>query len=161
MTKNYQDFKIIIDLLFVIIEIIDKLIFCEIIHEIKNSFNHLFINTIFNLKIKKKLKRWFKRNWKVLNKKKFITMILSLISLIYFKDLIKDDEWNLTLVASHRLMMNLTTILTIILTMTCAHILNWYEHNIMRHAKRQQRKRNNDSQLNIKHCSHFLLFFND
>ena len=48
-----------------------------------------------------------------------------------------------------------------ILTMTYAYILNRYEHNMMKHLKKQQRKRNNDSQSNIEHCSHFLLFFND
>ena len=60
--KDYQDFKIIINLLFAITEIVDKLIFYEVIYEMKNSFNHLFIDTIFNLKTQKKLKRRFKRN---------------------------------------------------------------------------------------------------
>ena len=67
--KNYQDFKIIIDLSFATIKIVDKLIFCDVIHEMKNSFNYLFIDTIFDLKMQKKLKRRLKRNWKVLNKK--------------------------------------------------------------------------------------------
>ena len=62
MTKNYQDFKIIIDLLFIITKIVDRFIFCEKIHKIKNLFNHLFIDTSFNLKTQKKLKRRFKRN---------------------------------------------------------------------------------------------------
>ena len=57
VTKNYQDFKIIIDLLFITTEIVDKLIFYNVIHELKNSFDHLFINTIFDLKTQKKLKR--------------------------------------------------------------------------------------------------------
>ena len=75
MTKNYQDFKIIINLLFVTAEIVDKFIFCKIIHKMKNSFDHLFIDTIFDLKTQKKLKRQFKRNWKVLNEKKFKNII--------------------------------------------------------------------------------------
>ena len=88
-------------------------------------------------------------------------MIFLLIFLIYFKDLIKNDEYNLTFAANRRLMINLIIILIMILTMTCAHILNRYEHNMMKYRKKQQRKRNNDSQSNIEHRSHFLLFFND
>ena len=65
-------------------------------------------------------------------------MIFSLISLTYFKDLIKDDEYDLTSAANRRLMMNLIIILTMILTMTCAHILDRYEHNMMKHRKEQQ-----------------------
>ena len=45
--------------------------------------------------------------------------------------------------------------------MTFAHILDRYEHNMIKHLKKQQRKRNNDSQSNIEHRSHFLLFFNN
>ena len=60
--KNYQKLKIIIDLIFAIQKIVNKLIFCEIIHEMKNSFDHLFIDTIFDLKTQKKLKRRFKCN---------------------------------------------------------------------------------------------------
>ena len=75
VTKNYQNFKIIINLSFATAEIVDRLIFYEIIHKIKNSFDHLFIDTIFDLKTQKKLKRRFKRNWKILNKKKFKNVI--------------------------------------------------------------------------------------
>ena len=50
MTKNYQDFKIIINLSFAITEIVDKLISCDVIYKMKNSFDCLFINTIFDLK---------------------------------------------------------------------------------------------------------------
>ena len=75
VTKNYQNFKIIIDLSFATAKIVDRFIFYEIIYEVKNSFNHLFIDTIFNLKAQKKLKRRFKRNWKVLNEKKFKNII--------------------------------------------------------------------------------------
>ena len=75
VTKNYQDFKIIIDLLFVTVRIVDKFISCEIIHKKKNSFDYLFIDTIFDLKTQKKSKRRFKRNWKTLNKKKFKNVI--------------------------------------------------------------------------------------
>ena len=91
----------------------------------------------------------------------FVTVIFSLISLTYLKDLIKDDGYDLAPAASRRLTMNLTIILTMILTITCVHILDRYEHNMMRHRKRQQRKRSNDSQSNIEHHSHFLLFFNN
>ena len=73
--KNYQNFKIIIDLLFATAEIVDRLISCEIIYKMKSSFNHLFIDTIFNLKTQKKSKRRFKRNWKALNEKKFKNVI--------------------------------------------------------------------------------------
>ena len=55
--KNYQELKIIINLFFIIRKVIDKLIFCEIIHKIKNSFDHLFIDIIFDLKTQKKLKQ--------------------------------------------------------------------------------------------------------
>ena len=60
--KNYQKSKIIIDLFFATQKIVDRFIFCEIIHEMKNSFDHLFIDTVFDLKTQKKLKRRFKRN---------------------------------------------------------------------------------------------------
>ena len=62
MIRNYKDFKINIDLLFAITEIVDRLISCDVIYEMENSFNHLFIDTIFDLKTQKKLKRQFKRN---------------------------------------------------------------------------------------------------
>ena len=55
--KNYQESKIIINLFFATQKIVNKLISCEIIHEIKNSFDYLFINIIFNLKAQKKSKR--------------------------------------------------------------------------------------------------------
>ena len=54
--KNYQKLRIIIDLFFIIQRVVDRFISCEIIHEIKNSFNHLFIDTVFDLKMQKKLK---------------------------------------------------------------------------------------------------------
>ena len=57
VTKNYQNFKIIINLSFATTKIVDKFIFCEIIYEVKNSFNHLFIDIIFDLKMQKKLKQ--------------------------------------------------------------------------------------------------------
>ena len=78
--RNYQKSKIIIDLFFAIQRIVDKLIFCEIIHEMKNLFDHLFIDTVFDLKTQKKSKRWFKRNWKVLNEKKFKNVIWNHLS---------------------------------------------------------------------------------
>ena len=62
MIRNYQNFKIIINLSFATAEIVDKSIFCKMIYEMKNSFDHLFIDTIFDLKTQKKLKRQFKRN---------------------------------------------------------------------------------------------------
>ena len=75
ITRNYQDSKIIIDLSFAITDIAEKLKFCEIIHEVKNFFNHLFICTIFDLRAQTKLMRQFRRNWKALNIKKFNNII--------------------------------------------------------------------------------------
>ena len=60
--KNYQKSRIIINLFFATQKIVDKLIFCEIIHKIKNSFDHLFIDIIFDLKAQKKSKQRFKHN---------------------------------------------------------------------------------------------------
>ena len=60
--RNYQKSKIIIDLFFATQKVVDKLIFCEIIHEMKNSFDHLFIDTVFDLKTQKKSKRRLKHN---------------------------------------------------------------------------------------------------
>ena len=57
MTKNYQNFKIIINLSFATTKIVDRFISCKIIHEMKNSFDHLFIDTILDLKTQKKSKR--------------------------------------------------------------------------------------------------------
>ena len=57
VTKNYQNFKIIITLSFATVEIVDKFISCDVIHELKNSFDYLFIDVIFDLKTQKKLKR--------------------------------------------------------------------------------------------------------
>ena len=62
MTKIYQNFKIIINLLFAIVEIVDKFIYYDVIHEMKDSFDYLLISIIFDLKILKKLKQRFKRN---------------------------------------------------------------------------------------------------
>ena len=60
---------------FAITEIVDKFIFCNIIYEMKNSFDHLFIDTIFDLKTQKKSKQRFKRNEETLNKNKFKNII--------------------------------------------------------------------------------------
>ena len=60
--KNYQESKIIINLFFAIQKIVNRFISCEVIHEMKNSFDHLFIDIIFNLKTQKKSKRRFKHN---------------------------------------------------------------------------------------------------
>ena len=54
--KNYQKLKIIINLSFAIQKIINKFISYEIIHEMKNLFDHLFIDTAFDLKTQKKSK---------------------------------------------------------------------------------------------------------
>ena len=78
--KNYQELKIIIDLFFATQKIVDKLIFYEIIHEMKNSFDHLFIDTAFDLKTQKKSKQRFKHNWKILNEKKFKNVIWNHLS---------------------------------------------------------------------------------
>ena len=75
VTRDYQNFKIIIDLSFATAKIADRLISCDVIHELKNSFDHLFIDTVFNLKVQKKSKRRSRRNWKVLNEKKFKNVI--------------------------------------------------------------------------------------
>ena len=61
-------------------KIVDKFISCDVIHELKNSFDHLFIDTIFDLKMQKKSKRRLKRNWKVLNEKKFKNVIWKQLS---------------------------------------------------------------------------------
>ena len=60
--KNYQKSKIIIDLFFATQKIVNKLISYKIIHKMKNSSDHLFIDIIFDLKMQKKSKRRFKRN---------------------------------------------------------------------------------------------------
>ena len=60
--KDYQKLKIIINLFFATQKIVDKFISCEVIHKMKNSFDHLFIDTIFDLKTQEKSKRRFKRN---------------------------------------------------------------------------------------------------
>ena len=73
--RNYQKSKIIIDLSFATQKIVDRLIFCEVIHKMKNSSDHLFIDTIFDLRAQKKSKRRSKRNWKALNEKKFKNVI--------------------------------------------------------------------------------------
>ena len=62
MIKDYQDFKIIINLSFIITKIVDRFISCDVIYKVKNLFDHLLIDTIFDLKTQKKLKRRFKRN---------------------------------------------------------------------------------------------------
>ena len=80
VTRDYQDFKIIIDLSFATAEIVDRLIFCDVIYKVKNSFDHLLIGTVFDLKTQKKSKRRFKRNWKVLNEKKFKNVIWKYLS---------------------------------------------------------------------------------
>ena len=62
MIKNYQNFKIIINLLFATIKTVDKLIFYDMIHEMKKSFNYLFIDTILDFKTHKNSKQRFERN---------------------------------------------------------------------------------------------------
>ena len=52
--KNYQKSKIIIDLFFATQKVVNKFISCKIIYKMKNLFNHLFIDTIFDLKTQKK-----------------------------------------------------------------------------------------------------------
>ena len=48
--KNYQKLKIIIDLFFATQKIVNKFISYKIIYKMKNLFDYLFIDTIFDLK---------------------------------------------------------------------------------------------------------------
>ncbi len=50
ITRNYQETQIIINLFFIIKELLNRLIYCDINQEIKNSSNYLLIKTILNLK---------------------------------------------------------------------------------------------------------------
>ena len=48
--KDYQDVRTTINLFFTTFEIINKLIYCEIDDEMKNSFDHLSIKIMLNLR---------------------------------------------------------------------------------------------------------------
>ena len=84
VTRNYQSLNVTINLSFAMANIIKKLIFCKIIHEIENLFDYLLIITIFNWRTPKKSKRRFKYNYKIINVKKFIKIIKKQLSKFLF-----------------------------------------------------------------------------
>ena len=61
ITKDYQRFQTIIDLIFTFDDIINQLFRCEIDDEMKNFSNHLSIQTIIDLTIQKKSTRRFRK----------------------------------------------------------------------------------------------------
>ena len=61
ITRDYQESQTIIDLIFIIDNISNRLIKCEIDEKIKNLSNYLLIQTIIDLKICEKFARKSRR----------------------------------------------------------------------------------------------------
>ena len=75
ITRNYQRFQIIINLIFTTNDIMNQLIWCKINKEMKNFSDHLSIQTIIDFRVCKESAWKSRRNWKIMNKEKFINTL--------------------------------------------------------------------------------------
>ncbi len=75
ITRNYQRFQIIINLIFTTNDIMNQLIWCKINKEMKNFSDHLSIQTIIDFRVCKESAWKLRRNWKIMNKEKFINTL--------------------------------------------------------------------------------------
>ena len=75
ITRNYQKFQMIINLIFTTNDIMNRLIRCKINKEMKNFLNHLLIQTIINFRVCEKSARKSRCNWKIMNEEKFINTL--------------------------------------------------------------------------------------
>ena len=80
ITRNYQKSQTIINLIFTSNDITNRLIRCEINENMKNSSNHLFIQTIIDLKTQNESTSKSRKNWKIMNKEKFVNTFMRQIS---------------------------------------------------------------------------------
>ena len=69
--KNYHEKRTTTNLFFTTNALINELISCDINRSIKNSFDHLFIETCVKLRLVEKSTRRSRRDWKSINLKKF------------------------------------------------------------------------------------------
>ena len=69
--KDYHEKRTTINLFFTTNALINKLIRCDINRSMKNSFDHLFIETCVKLRLVEKSTRRSRRNWKSMNFEKF------------------------------------------------------------------------------------------
>ncbi len=75
ITRNYQESQTTINLIFMINNIMNRLIWCKINKEMKNFSNHLLIQTIIDLRVCKEIARKSRCNWKIMNEEKFINTL--------------------------------------------------------------------------------------
>ncbi len=75
ITRNYQEFQMIINLIFMTDNIMNQLIWCKINKEMKNFLNHLLIQTIIDFRVCKKSAWKSRYNWKTINEEKFINIL--------------------------------------------------------------------------------------
>ncbi len=73
--KDYQRFQMIINLIFMINDIINQLIRCKINEKMKNFSDHLLIQTIIDFRVCKESARKSRCNWKTINEEKFINIL--------------------------------------------------------------------------------------
>ncbi len=59
--RDYQKTRIIIDLIFITISLVNKLIYCKINNKIKNFSNYVLVKTILNFDLQQELSRRFRR----------------------------------------------------------------------------------------------------
>ena len=69
--KNYHEKRTTINLFFTTNALINKLIRCDINRSMKNSFDHLFVETCVKLRLVEKSTRRSRRDWKSMNLEKF------------------------------------------------------------------------------------------
>ncbi len=75
ITRDYQEFQMIINLIFTTNDIMNRLIWCKINEEMKNFSNHLSIQTIIDFRVCKKSAWKSCCNWKTMNEEKFINIL--------------------------------------------------------------------------------------
>ncbi len=75
ITRNYQEFQMTIDLIFMTESITNRLIQCKINEKMKNFSDHLLIQTGINLRVCKESARRLCCNWKTMNEEKFINTL--------------------------------------------------------------------------------------
>ena len=75
--RDYQGSRTIIDLFFITDLLANRIISCGVDEEIKNSLDYLLTKTILNLETQKEPERSRRRNWKIIDIKKFKNTLLA------------------------------------------------------------------------------------
>jgi len=94
ITRDYQGAQITIDLSFVTRGVTNRLIYCDINEDLENSFDHLLVRTMLNLKTQDELLRHSRRNWKAMDLKKFDNILKNMLPKPLLNNLVERGDIN-------------------------------------------------------------------